>query len=75
MGIIAGLFVPGKRTITLSVVAGILAVLIQADAQGILSLAPMIKLVFNLGLTLVLPMIPIYLRKGIQNALNGEAKK
>jgi hypothetical protein len=27
----------------------------------------------NLGLTLALPMIPIYLRKGIQSALNEKA--
>ena len=75
MTFIAGLFLPGKRTITLSVVAGILAVLLQADAQGVFTMAPMIKLMLNLGLTLALPLIPIYLRKGIQTALNETAKK
>ena len=75
MTFLAGLFLPGKRTITLSVFCGIIAVILQADAQGILNLLPMLKLMLNLGLTLALPMIPIYLRKGIQNALNETAKK
>jgi hypothetical protein len=70
---IAGLFLPGKRTITLSIFCALIGVLIQADTQGILHLAPMIKLILNLGLTLALPMIPIYLRKGIQSALNEKA--
>jgi len=75
MTFLAGLFLPGKRTITLSVFCGIIAVILQADAQGILNLLPMLKLMLNLGLTLALPMIPIYLRKGIQTALNETAKK
>jgi hypothetical protein len=70
---IASLFLPGKRTISLSIVACIIAVLLQADAQGIFNIAPMLKLTLNLGLSLVIPMIPIYLRKGIQNALNEKA--
>jgi len=75
MTFLAGLFLPGKRTITLSIAAGLMAVLLQADAQGVFVIAPMLKLLLNLGLTLALPMIPIYLRKGIQNALNDSAKK
>jgi hypothetical protein len=74
MSFLTGLFLPGKRTFTLSIVAGILAVLIQADTQGVLTLSPMIRLMFNMGLALVIPMIPIYLRKGINNALNDGAK-
>ncbi len=70
---ITSLFLPGKRTITLSIFCGILAVILQADTQGILNIAPMLKLLLNLGLTLALPLIPIYLRKGIQSALNEKA--
>jgi len=75
MNWIMGLFLPGKRTVTLSVIAGLIAVILQADAEGVLHLMPMLKLTLNLGLTLTLPLIPIYLRKGIQNALNDSAKK
>jgi hypothetical protein len=75
MNWILGLFVPGKRTITLSVIAGLIAVLLQADAEGFIHLIPMLKLTLNLGLTVTLPLIPIYLRKGIQNSLNETAKK
>ena len=71
---IASLFLPGKRTITLSIACALMAVLLQADAQGLFSIAPMLKLLLNLGLTLGLPMIPIYLRKGIQSAINEKAK-
>jgi len=71
---IVSLFLPGKRTITLSIIACLIAVILQADAQELFSLAPMIKLALNLGLSLVIPMIPIYLRKGIQNALNEKSK-
>lgn len=75
MNFITGLFLPGKRTVTLSIFCGIVAVILQADAQGLFTLLPMLKLMLNLGLTLALPMIPIYLRKGIQSALNETAKK
>jgi len=75
MGFLTSLFLPGKRTITLSVIAGILGVLLQADAQGILTLTPLIKLIFQLGLTMTLPLIPVFLRKGIENSLNKGAKK
>ncbi len=71
---IASLFLPGKRTITLSIACAIMAVILQADAQGLFNLVPMLKLLLNLGLTVALPMIPIYLRKGIQDALNEKSK-
>ena len=71
---IASLFLPGKRTITLSIACALMAVILQADTQGSFDLAPMLKFLLNLGLTLALPMIPIYLRKGIQSALNEKAK-
>ena len=73
MTFLAGLFLPGKRTITLSIFCALIAVILQADAQGLFDLLPMLKLMLNLGLTLALPMIPIYLRKGIQSALNEKS--
>lgn len=63
------IWIKGQRTIVLSVVAGLVAVLLQADYQGIFSLSPLLKLVMQFGLTLILPLIPIYLRKGIDNSL------
>ena len=65
-----GIWVKGQRTIVLSVVAGLIAVLLQADTQEIINLSPMVKLLFQFGLTIVMPLIPIYLRKGIDNALS-----
>ncbi len=59
------LFLPGNRTITLSILAAMLALLLQGDAQEIIHLAPMLKLVFTMLLTLILPMIPVFIRKAI----------
>ena len=70
---ITSLFLPGKRTITLSIFCGILAVIIQADAEGMLHLAPMLAITIKMLFTLALPFIPVYLRKGYQNALNEKA--
>ena len=42
------LFLPGNRTITLSILAAILALLIQGDSQEIIHLAPMLRLVFTM---------------------------
>lgn len=75
MGLITMIWSPGKRTITLSVLAAVVAVLLQADSQGIIALFPMLKLSLNLILAVLLPMIPIYLRKGIEDGLNSGAKK
>ena len=74
MSLLLTLWAPGKRTITLSIFAGILAVLLQADSQGVFVLAPMLKLVISLLMTIVLPMIPVYLRKALQDGLNQGAK-
>jgi len=65
------IWIKGQRTIILSVVAGLVAVLLQADYQGVLSLSPLLKLIMQLGLTVLLPMIPIYLRKGINDAFDS----
>lgn len=63
------LFTAGNRTITLSMIALVLALLLQADAQGIFNLAPMLQLIFTMGLTAIVPVIPIYIRKGIADAM------
>ena len=68
------LWIKGQRTIVLSVVAGLIAVLLQADYQGIFSLSPLLKLLMQFGLTVLMPLIPIYLRKGIDNALTKGQK-
>ena len=63
---LAKLFLPGSRTYTLSVLALIVALLLQADAQGIFTLAPMLKLTLTMALTLIVPLVPIYIRKAIK---------
>ncbi len=68
------IFVKGQRTIVLSMVAGLIAVLLQADYQGIFDLYPLLKLLMQFGLTIIMPLIPIYLRKGIDNALSEGQK-
>ena len=73
MTFLAGLFLPGKRTITLSIFCGILAVIMQADSQGLLHLAPMLKISVNMLFSLAIPFVPVYLRKAYQNALNEKA--
>ena len=60
------LFLPGNRTYTLSVTALTVALLLQADAQGIFTLAPMLKLTLTMALTLIVPLVPIYIRKAIK---------
>lgn len=69
------LWVAGNRTIILSVVAGFLAILLQADYQGLFDMAPMLKLVLQFAMTIILPLIPVYLRKGIDDALSNDKKK
>jgi len=66
--------VVGYRTYIVSALCGILAILIQADAQGIIVLAPLVKLTFEFGLVIALPFIPVFLRKGIEDALSKEKK-
>lgn len=61
------LFTAGNRTITLSVMGLIMAMLLQADSQGIFTLAPMLKIVITMGMTLIVPLVPIFIRKAIGN--------
>jgi len=75
MGFLTKLWIPGNRTIFLSVLAGLIAILLQADYSGVFELAPMLKLILQFGLTILLPLIPVYLRKGIQDTLGKNAPK
>ena len=58
-------FKPGQRTYILSGLALLLAVVLQADAQGALHLAPMIKVTLTFALTIIAPLVPIFIRKAI----------
>ena len=60
-------WLPGSRTYILAVLALVMALLLQADSQKMFTLAPMLKMVLTLGLTLVVPLVPIYIRKAITN--------
>jgi len=71
MRFLLGLFLPGMRTYTLSVLAFIFAIILQADFQGIIELMPMMKLGLGMALAAILPLLPIFIRKAITN----EAKK
>jgi len=59
-------FKPGTRTYILSAVALVSALLLQAHAQGVLALAPMVKLALAFILTVAAPLLPVFIRKAIQ---------
>lgn len=65
----------GYRTYIVSALCGILAILIQADTQNVINLSPLIKLFFEFGLVIMLPFIPVFLRKGINDVLGGQKKE
>ena len=60
-------WLPGSRTYILSGLALVMALLLQGEAQGVFTLNPMLEMVLTLGLTLVIPLVPIYIRKAITN--------
>ena len=59
-------FKPGTRTYILSAVALVSALLLQAHAQGVLALAPLVKLTLAFILTVVAPLIPVFIRKAVE---------
>ncbi len=59
-------FKPGLRTYILAGVALVSALLLQANAQGVLALAPMVKLALAFILTVVAPLLPVFIRKAIK---------
>ena len=67
-------FKPGTRTYILAGVALASALLLQANAQGVLVLAPMIKLTLAFILTVVTPLVPVYIRKAIAAIEAGKSK-
>jgi len=67
-------FLPGKRTYTMSILSAVVALLLQADYQGMIHLMPMLKLALSMALPMMLGSVPVFLRKGIESAMN-ESKK
>ena len=71
-------FKPGMRTYILSAVALVSALLLQAHAQGVLALAPMVKLALAFILTVAAPLLPVFIRKAIkaieERNLSGQDK-
>lgn len=65
----------GYRTYIVSALCGIMAIMIQADVQGVLNLAPMVKLCMEFGLVVLLPFVPIFLRRGIEDMLNKKKEE
>jgi len=67
------LFKPGTRTYILSIAAMVCALLLQGHTQGVITLNPMLKLSITFGLTVLMPMIPVFLRKALDNLGPGAA--
>lgn len=68
-------FKPGMRTYILSGVALVSALLLQAHAQGVLALAPMLKLTLAFILTVVAPLLPVFIRKAIAAIKEGNKSR
>ena len=64
-------FKPGTRTYILSGVALLSALLLQAHSQGVLALAPMVKVALSFVLTVVAPLVPVFIRKAIATVEEG----
>ena len=62
---LAKLFLPGSRTYTLTGLALVIGVAIQADTQGIITLAPILKMMLYMALTVIAPLIPVFIRKAL----------
>lgn len=68
-------FKPGTRTYILSGIALLSALLLQANAQGVVVLPAMIKLTLTFILTVAAPLVPVYIRKAIAAMETGESKR
>jgi len=77
MNLILSLWKPGNRTFVLSAVFLVLALIYQADSQGVFTLAPMLRMIDIFALTILAPLIPVYIRKGVKasTGLDLEEKK
>ena len=65
------LFKPGSRTYILSGLALLCALVLQAESQGVLHLAPLLKTTLTFALTLILPLVPVFIRKAIAQMRAG----
>jgi hypothetical protein len=66
------LFKPGNRTYILSGLALLCALVLQADSQGVLHIAPLLKITLTFALTVILPLVPVFIRKAIAE-MRGES--
>lgn len=62
---LAKLIKPGNRTYTLSAVVLLCAILLQANAEEIIHLAPILRLIVTMILTLTAPLVPVFIRKAL----------
>ena len=60
-------WLPGSRTYILSALFLFVALVLQAGAQGLFVLDPIVRMGLMLSLTIVGPMVPVYIRKAITN--------
>ena len=65
------LFKPGNRTYILSGLALLCALILQAEGQGVLELAPLLKITLTFTLTVILPLVPVFIRKAIAQMRSG----
>jgi len=71
---IAGLFLPGKRTFTATIIFLTCGLALQLDMDEVIHLSPIFKISINYILYLAGGLVPIFLRKGVNSALNEKAK-
>lgn len=60
-------FKPGNRTFILSALVLVIALVLQADYSGVFDLVPIVKTALLFVLTIAIPLVPLYIRKAIQN--------
>lgn len=60
----------GYRTYIVSAIAGICAILLQLDADTAINLAPAMEMFLTLIMYLMLPLVPVFMRKAIEKMQN-----
>ncbi len=68
---------PGYRTYLLSFLTLAVALVLQGHAQGLYTLDSEVRITLMYVLTIVMPLVPVYLRKAIsdQNAANRHNRR
>jgi len=75
MGLIALIWAPGKRTITVSILFALVSAILQLNEQGAIQLSSMFVIALEMAWAVLLPMVPIFMRKGIEAARLKGIKK